>query len=1044
MSSNLPEELDLNFDISTAMGTNTSVETNIDVAGTLNQGVNNEVRVSNRGGSLGRHGFGGGFDGIGGGVLRYDGFEQTLVSGEGGGVSRDKNGGFNLNSKVWGADVFGEGKYCGIGVTGVESLEIGAPFFGKYPDGCEKSKFSQGEKQEIITQVVDTLFNPVNGDGRVGFQNVLENLTGDCARMDADPAESVGASPENKYDDAETSFSQLFGDISMGVQEDRILGSNNYEAGDVHGMYENQNARDGEIMIDISLLEESQGKEDITSSQNEKDVIYAQVTETLFNPMNADERIDLPLFQRNPNGDLVKMESNPFVDTTSGLAESVGISLHDCIDSDIKGNEITEVEAVTDVADFSRKLSENQIMKRNDSGAGVDLGMYRDQTSCDDVVMEGLINECPGKEANAKDVDIGIEISLPDKHGNLKVETLEQITEFEKVRSAKKNKMEGEFNVTDMVWGKVRSHPWWPGQIFEPSDSSDYAMKQPKKDNSYLVAYFGDGTFAWNEASSLKPFQTHFPRLGKQSTLESFQVAVDCALDEVSRRVEFGLSCPCVPEVPDDDMFKTQIIENAGIRIEARRRDVAEKTAIVTSFEPEKLVEYTKRMALDICSGGDRLEHVTAQAQLLAFCRSKGYARLPEFHMYRGFSGIMVVDGAPISRYEEEAPSRKRKPKRHDSSSDEYDHEEGGLSSKKKKKSSMYGTKSKPYDVDDVKSSDNEDGARMSTSLTSSKKRKRGRTRLSASRHTKTESLTPRDSNFKVRDRIRRSGSKPSGSRTVVKSINESHEGAVNEGQISEQFHEASVADSPHTPEGSQSEDLTIPKNYLSPDEMLSQLCLVAQDPMKGHSFLTVTVNFFTDLRKLINHGDPNSVKHKKSKKKTVVKNDDSLKEENSIDTYWTDRIVQNNPEEKSSCDSQLETTELNNQKASDTNGKLESEKIEEDSLKKPAGDSSPSELILNFTDVESIPSEAELNEIFSHFDSLKDSETEILKKKRRARVVFGRRTDAEEAFSKAGKFSIFGPALASYQLRYSSATPCIRAMARGLKNSSSSDQNKS
>jgi hypothetical protein len=46
---------------------------------------------------------------------------------------------------------------------------------------------------------------------------------------------------------------------------------------------------------------------------------------------------------------------------------------------------------------------------------------------------------------------------------------------------------EGEFSVSDLVWGKVRSHPWWPGQIFDLSDASEKAMKYHKKD-SFLVA----------------------------------------------------------------------------------------------------------------------------------------------------------------------------------------------------------------------------------------------------------------------------------------------------------------------------------------------------------------------------------------------------------------------------------------------------------------------------------------------------------------------------------------------------------------------------
>ncbi|GKD22051.1 tudor/PWWP/MBT superfamily protein [Tanacetum coccineum] len=65
----------------------------------------------------------------------------------------------------------------------------------------------------------------------------------------------------------------------------------------------------------------------------------------------------------------------------------------------------------------------------------------------------------------------------------------------------------GYFAMFDLVWGKVRSHPWWPGQIFDPADASEQAVKHHKKD-CFLVTYFGDQTFAWNESAVLKPFRS--------------------------------------------------------------------------------------------------------------------------------------------------------------------------------------------------------------------------------------------------------------------------------------------------------------------------------------------------------------------------------------------------------------------------------------------------------------------------------------------------------------------------------------------------------
>lgn len=48
----------------------------------------------------------------------------------------------------------------------------------------------------------------------------------------------------------------------------------------------------------------------------------------------------------------------------------------------------------------------------------------------------------------------------------------------------------------------------------------------------------------------------------------------------------------------------------------------------------------------------------------------------------------------------------------------------------------------------------------------------------------------------------------------------------------------------------------------------------------------------------------------------------------------------------------------------------------------------------------------------------MKEAETEVLRKTNCAKVVFKRRVDAEAAFSRAGKYSIFGSELLSYQLK--------------------------
>lgn len=188
--------------------------------------------------------------------------------------------------------------------------------------------------------------------------------------------------------------------------------------------------------------------------------------------------------------------------------------------------------------------------------------------------------------------------------------------------------------VSDLVWGKVRGHPWWPGQIFDPSSASENAKKHLKID-CYLIAYFGDQTFAWNESSKIKQFQMHFSQMEKQSKSEIFHNAVDCALGEVSRRVEFGLTCQCIPEEVSKKL-KTQIFYNAGIQDQSSRIDGGDRFLNAIAFEPKKLVNIVKSLAKLPFIEFDRLDFVIACAQLLAFYRAKGYSQLPQFTMLDG------------------------------------------------------------------------------------------------------------------------------------------------------------------------------------------------------------------------------------------------------------------------------------------------------------------------------------------------------------------------------------------------------------------------
>ncbi|CAN6345283.1 unnamed protein product [Urochloa humidicola] len=106
----------------------------------------------------------------------------------------------------------------------------------------------------------------------------------------------------------------------------------------------------------------------------------------------------------------------------------------------------------------------------------------------------------------------------------------------------------------DMVWGKVKSHPWWPGHIYSVDLTDDEEVLRGRRDGLVLVAFFGDSSYGWFEPQELVPFEDHFAEKAAQggSSRSSFAAAVAEAVDEVARRSALALLCPC----RDPDAFR--------------------------------------------------------------------------------------------------------------------------------------------------------------------------------------------------------------------------------------------------------------------------------------------------------------------------------------------------------------------------------------------------------------------------------------------------------------------------------------------------------
>ncbi|CAL0317279.1 unnamed protein product [Lupinus luteus] len=185
-----------------------------------------------------------------------------------------------------------------------------------------------------------------------------------------------------------------------------------------------------------------------------------------------------------------------------------------------------------------------------------------------------------------------------------------------------------EFSVGDFVWGKIKSHPWWPGRIYNPSDASDLALKLKQK-NRLLVAYFGDGTFAWCHPSQLKPFEANFEDMVKQSSSKAFVNSVQKAVNEVGTLLYLKISHPFAAKKTRSE-FAPPMAKNSGIKEGVLVPEKGIERFSVVAIEPTELLSQVKRTA-EVIAIASVLELEILKAQLSAFYLSRGGYKLPTY-----------------------------------------------------------------------------------------------------------------------------------------------------------------------------------------------------------------------------------------------------------------------------------------------------------------------------------------------------------------------------------------------------------------------------
>ncbi|XP_010423790.1 PREDICTED: uncharacterized protein LOC104708846 isoform X2 [Camelina sativa] len=596
---------------------------------------------------------------------------------------------------------------------------------------------------------------------------------------------------------------------------------------------------------------------------------------------------------------------------------------------------------------------------------------------------------------------------------------------------------------SDLVWAKVRSYPWWPGQVFDASAASKTAKKHFKKGN-VLVAYFGDCTFAWINASRIKPFHQHFSLMQDQSNSAQFRDAIDCALEEVSRRVEFGLSCSCISEEAYIKL-KTQNIVSAGIREESRVRYGGDKLSNADSFEPVKLVESIRRLA---CSPGydatEELKLVINRAQVLSFRQWKDYSHSLDYETFT--KSIESAASLPKANTVVGISSRKRKTDYKDNAEhkERFDSEHRTDEETKEKTLSDLIVKRRcgGKSTEKLDGKSHSEKKRKAESLESGKSEKR--IKNNRQKEDSVSKISDEENNFAVGDANKlqmaaepcygiEGGSEIDSLTPTLKPCNDSNsttnlevENEKTKKPKHEELAERKISSpglhAAKTPTGIPESIGIDPLNYEDFEKFINELScsklnngITETEP--GDKKDSTEDLIFPAYKEITGSGLKEQIGAKDCSADSSAPNALILNTGNSGSVppeemlHLKGSIAEKPSDKKDSEEVQI----LPANKDITASGSKEQIGLKDCS----ADSSAPYALILKFADSGSVPSVEKLNEIFNRYGPLHESKTTVTKKGKRAKVLFKRSEDAETAFSSAGKYSIFGPSLLSYRLEY-------------------------
>ncbi|GMJ09362.1 hypothetical protein HRI_004605400 [Hibiscus trionum] len=282
-----------------------------------------------------------------------------------------------------------------------------------------------------------------------------------------------------------------------------------------------------------------------------------------------------------------------------------------CIGEDGEGLEDSEMNGVSSLLQMKESVRNIGVNGESGEGFGTLLGAV-DQSK--DIGVENVLPNGDDDDGTANF----------DEKGNVGEMIMNEIDDDDDGDGGG-----GEFSAGYFVWGKIKSHPWWPGQVYSPTDASDYAVKLRQK-GRLLVAYFGDSSFAWCHPSQLKPFEENFEDMLKLSSSKNFVNAVWASVDEIGRLVESKMTCLCVPKENCVGLDRP-LAENTGIKKGVIVPEGGIEKVSVGLFEPKEVLDKLKQISQAV-SASNLLECAVLKGWLLAYNRSIGRPRMPMYH----------------------------------------------------------------------------------------------------------------------------------------------------------------------------------------------------------------------------------------------------------------------------------------------------------------------------------------------------------------------------------------------------------------------------